>query len=68
MNKKPGTPGRLLTVPEAARVARVSPQTVYRRVATGEIPALRVGDHSGPIRIPRDEFERWLFGESETAA
>jgi excisionase family DNA binding protein len=65
MAEKPESFGTLLTVREAARRGRVSPQTVYRRVASGEVPAVRFGDETGPIRIPRDEFERWLFGDPE---
>ena len=54
---------QLMTIAEAARAARVSVPTLYRRVATGEVPAIRVGEH-GPIRVPREEFRAWLF-ESE---
>lgn len=46
-----------LTVAEAARVWRVSPVTVYRKVAAGSIPAIRVGGGDGPIRIPASAVE-----------
>jgi excisionase family DNA binding protein len=68
MNEKPATVDRLLTVPEAARLARVSVPTIYRRISAGEIPALRIGDFSGPIRIPENEFKGWLYGDPRSAA
>jgi excisionase family DNA binding protein len=54
-----------LTVPEVARLLRCSPPTVYRRIASGEIPAVRLGTEFGPLRIRRDELERWLYATSE---
>jgi excisionase family DNA binding protein len=68
MNEKSATVDRLLTVAEAARLARVSVPTVYRRVGAGEIPAIRVGERSGAIRIPEGEFRGWLFGDPRDAA
>jgi excisionase family DNA binding protein len=53
-------PPRLLTVSEAARLAYVSRPHLYRLVKRGEVPALRVGEGHGPIRIPAAEFKRWL--------
>lgn len=51
----------LLTVEEAARVLRVSPDTVRRRIAAGELPALRVGGSSqAPVRISRSALEDLL--------
>jgi excisionase family DNA binding protein len=46
-----------LTVAEAAALWRVSVPTVYRRVAAGGIPHVRVGGPDGPIRIPASAFE-----------
>jgi excisionase family DNA binding protein len=43
------------TVPEAARILRVSAGVVYRAVATGVIPVIDLGDRR-PLRIPA----RWL--------
>jgi excisionase family DNA binding protein len=40
-----------LTVAEAAALWRVSAPTVYRRVAAGDVPHIRIGT-DGPIRIP----------------
>lgn len=44
------------TVPEAAALWRVSVPTIYRRVASGDIPCVRVGGENGPIRIPASAF------------
>ena len=41
-----------LTVAEAAVLWRVSVPTVYRHVAAGRVPHIRVGGKDGPIRIP----------------
>ena len=50
-----------LTVSEVARRLRVHEATVYRRVAEGSLPAVRVGEGFGPIRIAADELEAWLY-------
>ena len=69
MVEKQETAGsNLLTVKQAAEAAAVSKQHVYRLVERGLCPALRVGDGSGPIRIPRDEFESWLWGNDGLAS
>jgi excisionase family DNA binding protein len=52
----------LLTVEEAAQVARVARSTIWKRVRSGEIPAIRVGSRTGPIRIPTAEYIEWLYG------
>jgi excisionase family DNA binding protein len=55
--------GALLTVAEAARWARVSEKTVRRRIAAGELPAVRIGARKGsPIRIDPAELEDFLHG------
>lgn len=45
----------LLTVGEVADMLGVSTMTVYRLVASGEIPAVRIGRC---VRIPRVEAEK----------
>jgi excisionase family DNA binding protein len=45
-------PQTLLTVAEVAERLRVSPWSVYRRVASGELRALRIGTSArGPLRF-----------------
>ena len=45
---------RLLTVGEVAVLLRVDPRTIYRRVAAGIIPALRIG---GSLRVTREDID-----------
>ena len=52
---------RFLTVAEVARLLRLSRNTVYRLVATGAIPAVRVG---GGIRVPLAMLEARLAAQS----
>jgi excisionase family DNA binding protein len=48
---------KYLTVAEVSSLFRVSVPTIYRRVADGQPPHIRIG-HDGPIRIPAGELER----------
>jgi excisionase family DNA binding protein len=49
----------LLTVAEVAQLLRFRPVTVYRLVARGALPALRV---SNAIRIRREDLEVYIRG------
>lgn len=42
MSRAPGAAHRFYTVPEAARLLRVSAMTLYRSIAANEFPAVRV--------------------------
>ena len=58
----------VLTVPEEARILRVSSGTAYDYCQRGLIPHLRLG---GRIIIDRARFAAWLAGddaEAETVA
>jgi excisionase family DNA binding protein len=58
----------LITLREAARIANVSYQTVWRAAKRDEFPALRVGPvPRGAVRVEREAFERWLYGPQEAA-
>jgi excisionase family DNA binding protein len=48
---------QMLTPAEVAVELRVSAPTIYRRIAAGELKAVRVG---GQLRIDRDDLERYL--------
>jgi excisionase family DNA binding protein len=48
-NASPLTSARFLTIFEAAKILRVSKQTVYRLVRAGDLEAIRVGRS---FRIP----------------
>jgi excisionase family DNA binding protein len=51
----------LLTPADAARLAGVSRDTIYREIQRGVLPALRAGHQ---LRIDRDDFARWLGRDS----
>ncbi len=50
---------QLLSVGEVAKLLRLHPHSVYRKIHTGELPAIRLGE-DGALRIRADELERWL--------
>jgi excisionase family DNA binding protein len=53
--------GRLLTIHEAALRLRCSAPTIYRRLASGELPATRLGDGRASLRISERELDDgWL--------
>ena len=43
MGEKRETLDTLLTISDAARIAKVAPVMIYRKVAAGEVPALSFG-------------------------
>jgi excisionase family DNA binding protein len=57
---------QLLTVPELAAALRVHPASIYRRIESGEIVAIRIGaPPSGRLRIPETELTRILESPSQ---
>jgi putative molybdopterin biosynthesis protein len=50
----------LLTPADAARLAQVSRDTIYREIERGELRALHVGRQ---LRIDPSDFRHWLEGE-----
>jgi excisionase family DNA binding protein len=50
---------RLLSPADVARLLGVCRATAYRRIHSGEIPALRLGE-TGPLRVRSDQLEKWL--------
>jgi excisionase family DNA binding protein len=58
----------LISVQQAAKLAAVSPATIYRLVQRREVPAFRVGNGHGPIRLPREGFTDWLYDETRGAS
>jgi excisionase family DNA binding protein len=62
-------PQNLLTVNQVAARLQLSKWSVYRRVADGQIPALKLGsDVRSPLRVPEDELASWLYGDPEEPA
>jgi excisionase family DNA binding protein len=55
----------LLTIDEAAHALRQSRETVYRKIRSGELPAVRIGSGPrAPIRVSSFELACWLYGSS----
>ena len=48
----------LVTPAEAAQILRVSKSSIYRAVRNGEIPAVRLTQKRGALRIPTSELQR----------
>jgi excisionase family DNA binding protein len=55
----------LMTVKELAAEWRQHPATIYRKIGAGEVPAVRLGDGHGALRIRRSEVEALLAGPAE---
>jgi excisionase family DNA binding protein len=53
----------LLTPADAATMAKVSRDTIYREIERGSLRALRVGGRL--LRIDPTDFRRWLEGGTE---
>jgi excisionase family DNA binding protein len=50
----------LLTAEEAAERLRVGKQWIYRHIASGDLPALRLGAELGPVRIDSADLADYL--------
>jgi excisionase family DNA binding protein len=66
MSTQTPTPSRaqLLTPADAARLAQVSVDTIYREIERGALPALHVGRL---LRIDPDDFRHYLARERAEA-
>jgi len=62
MDRKLAQTPELLTVPEVARLLRLTRASVYGKIAEGEIPAVRLGQGRASLRVRSDELEQWLQG------
>ncbi len=54
----------LLTVPETAKLLRISRNLAYELIAQGGIPAIRLGRI---IRVPRAALDEWLAHKAAIA-
>jgi excisionase family DNA binding protein len=50
-----------LSVKEVALRLGIHEQSVRRKIASGEIPALQLGGPGCALRVLEDELERWLY-------
>jgi excisionase family DNA binding protein len=55
----------LMTVKEVAALLRVSPQTLYKMLEQGSIPAVKIGSQ---WRFDREKIKDWLKGQTGPAA
>jgi len=53
-----------MTVKEVAALLRVSPQTLYKMLENGSIPAVKIGSQ---WRFDRDQIKEWLKGQTAAA-
>lgn len=59
--ENPQRTAKLMTVAEVAQRLQVSLWTAYRKVESGEIPAVRLGTGKrSPIRVDERELDEWL--------
>jgi excisionase family DNA binding protein len=56
---------KLMSPPEAAALLGVTRATIYRKIHTGELPAVRLGD-DGPLRVESSELVAWLRSHATT--
>jgi excisionase family DNA binding protein len=56
---------KLLSPSDVAARLGVSKVTVYRRIQSGELPAMRFGGNAGstPLRVPEQALERWVWSD-----
>ncbi|HEX4478193.1 MAG TPA: helix-turn-helix domain-containing protein [Polyangiaceae bacterium] len=53
-----------MTVKEVATLLRVSPQTLYKMLEQGVIPAVKVGSQ---WRFDRNQIREWLKGQASAS-
>ena len=62
--ESPQATPKLLTVREVAERLQVSIWTAYRKVESGEIPAVKLGPgRMAPVRVDPAELQAWLTEE-----
>lgn len=65
MQDDPRITPRLLTIPEVAATLRTSRWSVYKRIGSGELPAIRIATGpKAPLRVDAQELEQFLYGEA----
>jgi excisionase family DNA binding protein len=62
----PTGPPKLLKVDQVAERLQVSPWSVYRLVARGDLPAVKLGTGPRvPIRVDADELQQFVYGQGQ---
>lgn len=56
----------LLTTQEAARILRVTPQTIMNMIRRGDLPGRKIGaGNTSPWRIPREAVIKYINFDKE---
>jgi len=51
----------LMTVEELAKYLKIKPDTIYKKVRRGELPALKLGKL---VRFPKDLIDQWVIDQA----
>lgn len=60
--------GTLLTVRDVADRLGLDLSSVYRKIRSGELPAVQLGGERSPLRVDSIELERYVYGEGDERA
>lgn len=55
---------QLLTVREVADRLKLSEKSVRRRIASGELPAVRLGGRGTQLRVDERELDHFIYGDA----
>jgi excisionase family DNA binding protein len=55
---------QLLTVREVADRLKLSEKSVRRRIASGELPAVRLGGRGSQLRVDERELDEYVYGDA----
>jgi excisionase family DNA binding protein len=55
---------QLLTVREVADRLKLSEKSVRRRIASGELPAVRLGGRGTQLRVDEREIDEYVYGDA----
>jgi excisionase family DNA binding protein len=55
---------QLLTVREVATRLKLSEKSVRRRIASGELPAVRLGGRGTQLRVDERELDQYVYGDA----
>jgi prophage regulatory protein len=58
---------QLLTVREVADRLKLSEKSVRRRIASGELPAVRLGGRGTQLRVDERELDQYVYGDAARA-
>jgi excisionase family DNA binding protein len=54
----------LLSIPEAAKILKVSERLTWQLVKAGKLPSVRIGLRRGRVLIPREALLRWIANKT----